>query len=224
MKRKLFLITLIVVFIAFTGCKKTGAGDGSGDIDNPTKDTQSHDTSSGDNEETGSEDEEDKNDSNEDETGDNDTDEDGDNQVVKSNLSPIIKEIYEIKEPEIALGDIPVDLAEEETVKYYTGLSNSSKIKDIAVSESMIGSQAYSLVLVQLNSMEDMEEVGQEMLAGIDKAKWICVEADDLQVVGQDDIIMLFMVSSQLEDTVTSQEIVDAFKEVRGGKLDLELK
>ncbi|MGB4658743.1 MAG: hypothetical protein WBI07_06170 [Mobilitalea sp.] len=111
-----------------------------------------------------------------------------------------------------------------DSVKYYTGLSDASKVKDLLVSETMIGSQAYSLVLVQLNKAEDAETVANEMLEGIDPRKWICVEADDLQIVTQSDLVMLIMVSSELKDSVTSVEIVDAFKEVRGEELDFELK
>lgn len=145
-------------------------------------------------------------------------------ELAESKLFEIIKKIYEVKTPDLALGDIPVDLTNKDAVKTYTGLSDSSKVKDIAVSEAMIGAQAYSLVLVQVNNAGDTEAVANEMLNGIDQRKWICVEADDLQVVAQDDLIMLFMVSSELKDVTTSQEMVEAFKKVRGDKLDVELK
>lgn len=82
------------------------------------------------------------------------------------------------------------------------------------VSEAMIGSQAYSLVLVQVNDEKDSSSVGDEMLNGIDQRKWICVEADDIQVTSQGDVILLIMVSSTMKDTVTSQEIVNAFEQV----------
>ncbi len=149
---------------------------------------------------------------------------DTDVQTPQSELFSMIKQIYELKNPDLALGDIPVDLANGDSVKYYTGLGDISKVKDIVASEAMIGSQAYSLVLVQVNQPEDSKTVAEEMLNGIDQRKWVCVEADDLQIVAQNDVIMLIMVSSQLNDVVTSQEIVDAFKEVRGGKLDIELE
>nr|WP_308742894.1 hypothetical protein [uncultured Anaerocolumna sp.] len=150
---------------------------------------------------------------------------DNDKQEAKDkDLLAIIKKIYEIKEPGLMLDNKSVDLSNEDSVKYYTGLSDSSKVKKIAASEAMILSHAYSLVLVQLNDASDAEKVAKEMLNGIDTRKWICVGADDLQVVSSDDVIMLFMVSSTLEENVTSQQIVDAFKEVSGGKLDIELK
>ena len=65
-----------------------------------------------------------------------------------------------------------------------------------------------------------IDEIAAEMKAGINPAKWICVEADDLQVVACGDVVLLIMVSSQL--SVTSQDIVDAFREVCGGTLTVE--
>jgi hypothetical protein len=61
------------------------------------------------------------------------------------------------------------------------------------------------------------------MKEGIDPWKWICVGADDLQVVARGDIVMLAMVSSELSDAVTSQDLVDAFIQVLGGEPDVAL-
>lgn len=139
-------------------------------------------------------------------------------------LFTLIAQIYEKRNPDLALGDIAVDMTNIDEIKYFTGLNDLSKVKDIAVSEALIGSQAYSLVLVQVSEAADVKAVADAMFSGIDQRKWICVEADDLQVVAQGDLIMLFMVDSELKDTVTTQEMVDAFTAVRGGKLDIILK
>lgn len=136
-------------------------------------------------------------------------------------LMVIIENIYDIKRPELMLGEVSVDLTDADSVKYYSGLTDVSKIKEIVVSEPLIGSQAYSMVLVRTNSASDTEGVAKEMLNGINQMKWICVDADDMQVVAKGDTIMLFMVSSAMEDTVTSQQMVDAFIQVVG-KLDIE--
>ena len=45
------------------------------------------------------------------------------------------------------------------------------------------------------------------------------MQADDLKVAVYRDVVMLIMVSSQLADTVTAQEIVDAYKTVCGGEI-----
>jgi len=151
-------------------------------------------------------------------------DDGNDQETTESELLAIIKKIYEIKDPGLMLADTPVDLSDSDSVKYYTGLSDISKVKEAVASETMIGAQAYSLVLVKLNEAADAESVANEMLKGIDPRKWICVEADDLQVVSHDDVIMLIMVSSTFEESVTSQQIVDAFKKVCDDELDIQLK
>ncbi|MBU5333050.1 hypothetical protein KQI61_12665 [Anaerocolumna aminovalerica] len=206
MKRKIVYILMIVLTMSvFTACKNTGKEDDNKGSNNNT-------------EAENKENEDDKNGETKDSDNGNSQD------TVDSELTSIIKKIYEIKDPELAVAETPVDLSDSDSVKYYTGLSDSSKLKEAVASETMIGSQAYSLVLVRLNDANDGESVAKEMLKGIDPRKWICVEADDLQVVGHDDVIMLSMVSSSFKDSVTSQQLVDAFKEVCGGKLDIELK
>ncbi len=138
-------------------------------------------------------------------------------------LSDIINKIYEEKPLDLRLETSTVDIADTEKLKYYTGLTDASLVKEAAVSEAMITSQAYSLVLVRVKEAGDAEKVAKEMLNGIDQRKWICVMADDLKVAARGDVIMLIMVESQMADTVTSDQIVDAFKTVCGGQLDQTL-
>ncbi|SHO43248.1 hypothetical protein [Anaerocolumna xylanovorans] len=135
----------------------------------------------------------------------------------------IINKIYEQKDPGLKLETTKLDLTDSDKLKYYLGLTDASLIKEAAVSEAMITSQAYSLVLVRVKDSKDTEKAAKEMLDGIDQRKWICVMADDLKVAACGDIIMLIMVQSQIADTVTSDQLVDAFKIVCGGKLDQTL-
>ena len=138
--------------------------------------------------------------------------------------SKIIDKIYEKKSVELPLETTELDLSDVEMFTAVTGLADSSKVKEAAYSESMMGSQAYSLVVVRVNKSKDAADVADEMLNGINPAKWICVEADDVRVAAYDDLVMLIMVSSQFEDTVTGKEIVSAFKKVCGGSLDVSKK
>ena len=54
------------------------------------------------------------------------------------------------------------------------------------------------------------------MKNGINPRKWICVEADDIASAYAGNVVMLFMVSSDFADTVTSAQMVDAFNAVAG--------
>ena len=138
--------------------------------------------------------------------------------------SDIIDKIYAKKTVELPLGTTELDLSDGEIFTAVTGLASSDKVKAAAYSESMMGSQAYSLVVVRVKKSKDAAAVADEMLSGINPAKWICVEADDVRVAAYDDLVMLIMVSSQLEETVTGREIVAAFKKVCGGSLDVSKK
>lgn len=136
----------------------------------------------------------------------------------------IIEKLYAQKSVDLSLNTMELDLSDEAQIKMMTGLDSSDKLSSAAVSEALIGSQAYSLVIVKLKDKKDQEKVAKEMLNGIDTRKWICVEADDLRVAATGDVVMLFMVESALSDVVTSKEMVDAFNTICGGKMDITIK
>ncbi len=144
-------------------------------------------------------------------------------EALKGDLTSIIGTIYEKAKVDLKLENTPIDLTNKDMVKYNMGLDDASKVKEAVVSEAMIGSQAYSLVLARVGNAADAEAVARDMLNGIDQRKWICVMADDLQIVTHNDLVMLVMVDSNLKDTVTSQQVVDAFREMCGKDFDLKL-
>jgi len=137
---------------------------------------------------------------------------------VEGTPAEIIDMIYEeFPVADLPLGTIEIDLADADAVKMFTGLDSADKIDSAAASESMMGSQAYSLVVVKVKDAADAETVAKEMMNGIDQRKWICVEADDLRVAAAGDTVVLMMVSSEHADVVTAADITDAFGAVAGG-------
>ncbi|MDD6290795.1 MAG: hypothetical protein PUA77_03250 [Lachnospiraceae bacterium] len=128
----------------------------------------------------------------------------------------IINAIYEKKPMELNMGSIPVDLTDEFALQSYLGLTpdDADKLVEATASEAMMG-QACSIVTVELIDASDAGEIAQKMANGIDQNKWICVEADNLRVVTCDKYILLVMISSSL-DSVSVDEIVNAFTEVCG--------
>lgn len=139
-------------------------------------------------------------------------------------LTDLIDKIYEKKDTGLAVQSIPVDLADATALKSFTGLDDASKLKEVVASEAMIGSQAYSMVLARLNNAGDAESVATAMKNGIDPAKWICVTADDLRVAACGDLVLLIMVSSELAESVTADEIIQAFRDLCDGNLTVDLK
>lgn len=141
---------------------------------------------------------------------------------LEGTLPEIIDKIYENVETNLNLITMELDLTDLEGLPYYTGLSDASKIKEAAVSESAFGSQAYSLVLVRLNDAKDAEDVAELMLENIDTRKWICANADDVRVSAYGDVVMFIMTSTEFEDSASAEDITEAFEKVCGGELAID--
>lgn len=129
-------------------------------------------------------------------------------------LSGLVDSIYAEYEVPIMTVVTAVDVNDSTWIKPYTGLDDGSQLDAAVVSESAIGSQAYNLVLARVADGVDAAQVADQMAAGIDPRKWVCVTADDIMVGSAGNIAMLVMVDSQLD--ISAQSIADAFVKVEG--------
>lgn len=129
-------------------------------------------------------------------------------------LSALVDSIYAIADPGIMVETRAVDPNDSSWLPYYTGLTDGSDIDAAVASEAMIGSQAYSLVLVRVKDGVDAAEFANRMAAAIDPAKWVCAQADDIQVGAAGNIAMLIMLDSQLDASASA--IADAFVSASG--------
>ena len=143
------------------------------------------------------------------------------NDLSGETVETLIEKIYETKMPEFALMTMPVDLADAEMTAWLTGISDPALLKEAAVSESMMGSHAYSLVMVRVNDAAKAEEVAQMMLDNIDPRKWICVAADDIDAAIYGDLVLFVMIDSGFG--MPAADFIGAFKTIAGGNLDKEL-
>ncbi len=147
-----------------------------------------------------------------------------DSAVLSGALSEIIDKIYENKPLDLMLATRDIDLTNADDVKYNTGLDNADLISEASVSETMIGSQAYSMVLVRVKNAEDAQSVAESMKNGINPNKWVCVGADDLRVVAYGDLVLLVMIDSEFADLATADELCEAFGVVCGAEFDVDLQ
>ena len=139
---------------------------------------------------------------------------------TEQDLENIINSIYKKANIELPkLMTSVVDIDDEMSLKYTTGLSSKENIEQAVVSEPMMTSQAYSLVLVKVADGADVEKVKQEMVDNIDTRKWICVTADKLYATNHTNLICLVMSREEL-----AKPIYNAFKEVVQGKIGTELE
>ena len=220
-KKMIMTLSIAAIMLAFTGCQRPVSDNNLPKEDeNVVTGTEEKDNiEQGDN---GQDNDEKKDDGKKDD-GKNEKEQGSgqeDQGILKGDLTKIIEKIYEKKDTGINLFNTPIDLTDMDSIRYNTGLEDISKVKEAVVSEAMISSQAYSMVLLRTNTSEDAEEVAKAMLDGINTRKWICVEADDIKIVTHDDLVLLVMVASSMDEVVTSQQLVDAFGEICDTKFE----
>lgn len=144
--------------------------------------------------------------------------------LPEGTLTEIVDEIYKSSKPEFNTVTIDVDINDADALKAYTGLDSSEQISEVVASESALGAQAYSLVLVRLKDSANAGQVAERMRGNIDRRKWICVEADQIRVCAGGDVVMLIMMSSEFyTDNLSVDKITEAFKELCGGTLSVDL-
>ena len=75
--------------------------------------------------------------------------------------------------------------------------------------------------LVALGQQITAEETARAILDGVNPAKWICVQADDLDAAVSGDLVLFVMIGSQFD--LPAADLIGAFKTLCGGTLDKEL-
>lgn len=108
-----------------------------------------------------------------------------------------------------------VDVNNADILKNYTGLSSNENIDAVVASEPMIGSQAYSFVLVKVKDGADADSVAKEMSENVNTRKWICVQAEKLYATSVDNLALLVMSSDEWATPVYNKvkEILGAHNE-----------
>ncbi len=106
----------------------------------------------------------------------------------------------------------PIDVTDKDMVSYVTGLENGDELEYAVVSEPMMSSQAYSMVIAKVKSGVNASKVAETMKDNIDTRKWICVSAEQLYATNSGDVVFLVMTNKELADAV-----YNSFKTLAGG-------
>ena len=107
----------------------------------------------------------------------------------------------------------PVDHTNTDVLASYTGLTDNTGILEAAAWEPMIGSQAFSVVLLKVDSSVDKAQMEQNIKDNVNPRKWICVEADQMASGNVGEYVIFAMMSSELSGEYNAQSIVDTFLE-----------
>lgn len=150
------------------------------------------------------------------------TPETGAEETADAELSGMVDQIYEAYPVELMMMTTSaVDLSDESWLTYNTGLTaEQGALVDAGVlSESMTGSQAYSMVLLRVKDEADAQTIADAVLNNVQMNKWVCTMADKSRVVTFGDKVLFVMSNSELADV---DALIDAVPDALGVTFDYD--
>lgn len=123
-----------------------------------------------------------------------------------SEIKKFINQVYDQipKDDVMSVESVDIDLNDEYALNSYLGLQDKDKIKYAVASEPLMTSSAYSFVVASLKDGSNAHEVANEILNGVNPRKWICVEAEQTNVIFKDNVVVLVMTDKDLATSITN--------------------
>lgn len=120
---------------------------------------------------------------------------------IDGKLEDLMSKIYDgISEEQLPMMLQNTELTDED-IEYYIG-TKDIKWKEAIASESGIGSIAHSVVLIRMEedaTEKDIEDAKTQIKENANPRKWLCVEAENVSVESNGDLIILIMSDSKTE-------------------------
>lgn len=129
-----------------------------------------------------------------------------------ADLTDLVNRIYEgNQELFSSLATQEIDVTDKDMVNSFTGLETGDALEYLVVSEPMMSSQAYSLVLAKVKDGEDVENIAKTMNESVNERKWICVCAEKVYTTTSGNIVCLVMSSEEM-----AKPVYTSFKSMAG--------
>ena len=131
------------------------------------------------------------------------------NKNVSGTLEEIMDKVYANvpnEERPMMLTNIEVN---KENVAMYLG-TEDIEFEEALASESGTGSIAHSVVLVRVKDNANVEAIKEKIERNVNPRKWICVEAEEVEVESKGNLIILIMSSES-----TTEKIENSFENLK---------
>ncbi len=102
-----------------------------------------------------------------------------------------------------------LDLTDMDSVSYFTGLTSTDGITNIIVSESGVGSIAYSMLYVRTDGTST-DTIQTTLGSSVNPEKWVCVWAEKIASVRLDNDIVLIMGEPSQVDAIMGAVVASA--------------
>lgn len=130
------------------------------------------------------------------------------NKNIEGPLEDIMTKVYaSVKEEEKPMMLTNIEVTKE-NAEMYLGTSDI-EFEEALASESATGSIAHSVVLIRVKDNANVELIEEKIEDSLNPRKWICVEAEEVEVESRGNIILIVM-----SNEITADKIVDEFNKL----------
>ena len=130
------------------------------------------------------------------------------NKNIEGSLEDIMTKVHAsltVEETPMMLTNIEIT---KENAEAYLGTSKID-FEEALASESMTGSIAHSVMLIRVKQNATVELIEEMLEESVNPRKWICVEAEEVEVESQGNLIIVVMSSE-----ITADKIISAFNKL----------
>ena len=123
---------------------------------------------------------------------------------VEGSLEEIMDKVYaSIPEDERPMMLMNTEVTKE-NVEMYLG-TKDIEYEEALASESGVGSIAHSVVLIRVKDNADVESIKEKIEKNVNPRKWICVEAEEVEVESKGNLIILIMSSKTNAEKIETE-------------------
>ena len=123
---------------------------------------------------------------------------------VEGSLEEIMDKVYaSIPEDERPMMLMNTEVTKE-NVEMYLG-TKDIEYEEALASESGVGSIAHSVVLIRVKDNADVEAIKEKIEKNVNPRKWICVEAEEVEVESKGNLIILIMSSKTNAEKIETE-------------------
>ena len=123
---------------------------------------------------------------------------------VEGTLEEIMSKVYStLGEDETPMMLTNTEITKE-NIEMYLGTSDI-EFEEALASESATGSIAHSVVLLRVKDNADVEAIKEKIEDNVNPRKWICVEAEEVEVESKGNLILLVMSNETATDKIVDQ-------------------
>lgn len=123
---------------------------------------------------------------------------------VEGDLEDIMTKVYgSLSEDEKPMMLTNIEVTDE-NIEMYLGTSDI-EYEEALASESGVGSIAHSVVLIRVKDSRNVEAIKEKIEDSVDPRKWICVEAEEVEVESKGNLILLVMSNEKTVDKIVKE-------------------